>query len=44
MAVKSRTALGRVEFKSRAKFKTTSQGNSVRSRPKNRKKSRGQGK
>jgi len=44
MAVKSKTALGRVEFKSRAKFKKTSIGNSVRSKPKpGRKKSRGQG-
>lgn len=44
MAVKSKTALGRVEFKSKAKFKVTRQGNSVRSKPSHgRKKNRGQG-
>jgi len=45
MAVKSKTALGRVEFKSRAKFKKTRQGNGTRSLPKGTKKMRrGQGK
>jgi len=42
MAVKSKTNLGK-EFKSRAKFKKTSIGDSVRSKPRHRKKSRGQG-
>jgi len=45
MAVKSKTALGRVEFKSRAKYKHTHQGNGTRSLPKGTKKlRRGQGK
>jgi hypothetical protein len=45
MAVKSKTALGRVEFKSRAKYKLTKQGNGLRSKPSHgRKLSRGQGK
>jgi len=45
MAVKSKTALGRVEFKSRAKYKHTRQGNGTRSLPlHNRKLRRGQGK
>jgi hypothetical protein len=45
MAVKSKTALGRVEFKSRAKFKHTRQGNGTRSLPSHgRKLRRGQGK
>jgi len=44
MAVKSKTALGRVEFQSRAKFKTTKQGDGKRSKPNHgRKLSRGQG-
>jgi len=44
MAVKSKTALGRVNFKSRAKFKHTHQGNGTRSLPKKgKKKYRGQG-
>jgi len=44
MAVKSKTILGRVEFKSRAKFKRTHQGNGTRSLPKRgRKLKRGQG-
>ena len=45
MAVKSKTALGRVEFKSRAKFKHTHQGQGTRSLPSHgRKLKRGQGK
>jgi len=45
MATKSKTALGRVEFKSRAKYKHTHQGNGLRSLPKRgRKLKRGQGK
>lgn len=45
MAVKSKTALGRVEFQSRAKFKHTHQGNGRRSLAKRgRKLRRGQGK
>jgi hypothetical protein len=45
MAVKSKTALGRVEFQSRAKYKHTHQGNGTRSLPKRGKKlRRGQGK
>jgi hypothetical protein len=45
MAVKSKTALGRVEFKSRSKYKHTHQGNGTRSLPKGtRKLNRGQGK
>lgn len=44
MAVKAKAGVAKVEFKSRAKFKKTSIGNSVRSKPKpGRKKSRGQG-
>jgi len=44
MAVKSKTALGRVEFQSRAKHKHTHQGNGRRSLPKRgRKLKRGQG-
>jgi len=44
MAVKSKTVLGRTEFKSRAKFKKTHQGDSVRSKARpGRKKYRGQG-
>jgi hypothetical protein len=45
MAVKSKTTLGRVQFKSRAKFKRTHQGNGTRSLPSHgRKLKRGQGK
>lgn len=45
MAVKSKTALGKVQFKSRAKFKRTHQGNGTRSLPSHgRKLKRGQGK
>lgn len=45
MAVKSKTALGRVPFQSRAKFKHTHQGNGTRSLSKGTKKlRRGQGK
>jgi len=45
MAVKSKTALGRVEFQSRAKYKHTHQGNGRRSLPSHgRKLRRGQGK
>ena len=45
MATKSKTALGRVDFQSRAKFKHTRQGNGRRSLPKRgRKLRRGQGK
>ena len=45
MASKSKTALGRVEFQSRAKFKHTHQGNGKRSLAKGSKKLRiGQGK
>jgi len=44
MATKSKTALGRSEFQSRAKFKHTHQGNGTRSLPKKgKKKYRGQG-
>jgi hypothetical protein len=44
MAVKSKTALGRVEFQSKAKFKHTKQGNGKRSLPSHgRKLKRGQG-
>ena len=44
MAVKAKAGTAKVEFKSRAKFKKTSIGNSVRSKPRaGRKKSRGQG-
>jgi len=44
MATKSKTALGRIEFKSRAKFKRTHQGSGTRSLPKpGKKKYRGQG-
>jgi len=44
MAVKSKTALGRVEFQSKAKFKKTKQGNGKRSLPSHgRKLKRGQG-
>jgi hypothetical protein len=44
MAVKSKTALGRVEFNSRARFKKTKQGNGLRSKPSHgRKLKRGQG-
>jgi len=43
MAVKAKAGAAKVEFKSRAKYKKTSIGNSVRSRAKGRKKSRGQG-
>jgi hypothetical protein len=42
MAVKSKAPSAK-EFQSRAKFKKTSIGNSVRSKPRGRKKSRGQG-
>ena len=45
MPVKSKTTLGRVQFKSRAKFKRTHQGNGTRSLPSHgRKLKRGQGK
>lgn len=45
MAVKSKTALGRVEFQSKAKFKHTRQGQGKRSLPNHgRKQRRGQGK
>ena len=45
MAVKSKTALGREEFMSRAKYKHTRQGNGKRSKPSHgRKLRRGQGK
>ena len=45
MAVKSKTALGRIQFKSRAKFKHTRQGQGTRSLPSHgRKLKRGQGK
>jgi len=45
MAVKSKTALGRVESQSRAKYKHTRQGNGIRSLPSHgRKLKRGQGK
>jgi len=45
MAVKSKTALGRIDFQSRAKYKTTKQGNGKRSKPSHgRKLRRGQGK
>jgi hypothetical protein len=45
MAVKSKTALGRVEFQSKAKYKHTHQGNGIRSLAKKGKKlRRGQGK
>jgi hypothetical protein len=45
MAVKSKTALGKVTFQSRAKFKHTRQGNGTRSLPSHgRKLKRGQGK
>jgi len=44
MATKSKTALGRSEFQSRAKYKHTRQGNGTRSLPKRgKKKYRGQG-
>jgi len=44
MAVKSKTALGKVQFKSRAKFKRTRQGQGTRSLPSHgRKLTRGQG-
>jgi len=44
MAVKSKTALGRVDFQSRAKYKHTRQGNGRRSLPSHgRKLKRGQG-
>jgi len=45
MAVKSKTALGKVQFQSRAKFKHTKQGQGIRSLPSHgRKLKRGQGK
>lgn len=45
MVTKSKTTLGRKEFKSRAKFKRTHQGNGTRSLPSHgRKLRRGQGK
>jgi len=45
MAVKSKTALGKVQFQSRAKFKHTKQGQGTRSLPSHgRKLKRGQGK
>jgi len=45
MAVKSKTALGRVEFQPKSKFKHTRQGNGKRSKPSHgRKLMRGQGK
>ena len=45
MATKSKTALGREEFMSRAKYKHTRQGNGKRSKPSHgRKLMRGQGK
>lgn len=44
MAVKSKTNLGRKPFESRAKYKTTKQGNGLRSKPSHgRKLKRGQG-
>ena len=45
MTVKSKTALGRIEFQSRGKYKHTRQGNGTRSLPSHgRKLKRGQGK
>ena len=43
MAVKARAGAPKAEFKSRSKYKKTSIGNSVRSKPRGRKKYRGQG-
>lgn len=43
MAAKAKTGVAKGEHKSKAKYKKTSIGDSVRSKPRGRKRSRGQG-